>query len=107
MMFYPTERENMSKVSFYSCTVFVCLCVIVLAAPAHASHQWVSNEEEPEAHRLERHDTGTAPGYSQWPALPDWKWVDCTHSYSIVSAHSESLTSSFNYRNEQEKWGNT
>lgn len=56
-----------------------CTCVS-LSAATHASHQRVSNEKKPEAHRLERHDSGAAPGYSQWPALPDWKWVDRTNT---------------------------
>lgn len=76
------------------------LCVwFFFPAAAHASHQWVSNEKKPEAHRLERYDAGTASGYSQWPAFTDWKWVQNTH---------KSLTSTSNSRNEQESlWGKT
>lgn len=75
----------------------------LLSAAAHASHQWVSNEKKPEAHRLERHDAGTASGYSQWPALPDWKWVRNTHTNT-----QKSPTSILNSRNEQEsEWGKT
>lgn len=88
---------------FFTCP---CLCVCFSAASAHASHQWVSNEKKPEAHRLERHDAGAAPGYSQWPAFADREWVD--HTPQNIHTYTKPLTSVFHCRNEQDsKWGKT
>lgn len=71
--------------------------LVVCSAASHAAHQRVSHEEEPEAHRPERHDAGAASGYCQRPSLPNWKWVLHTQ---------KSLTLTSNSRNEQEsKWG--
>lgn len=85
----------------------LCVCVCCSAASTHASHQWVSNEKKPEAHRLEGHDAGAAPGYSQWPALPDWEWVSLRRAHSTAPTHKHSLTAAiFNCRIEQEsEWG--
>lgn len=64
---------KMKKCCFNNLCIYLSICLSLAAA--HASHQRVSHEEKPEAHRPERHDRGATAGHSQRPALPNWKWV--------------------------------